>query len=160
MDLHIVLVALAALVGGGLVWLIATSATSPGVRRSTLALAIIQVALFYAATSDLLGRPKPVEIELLSSRLERSEVLAQHLRQDEAIFLWLRAKTGGDPIAYRLPWSEQTARQLYEAGQQVEQQGGSVELTMQGEDGTEGGEGGDPTVGWVPPTAPPPKPQR
>lgn len=154
MDLHVVLVTVTALVCGGLIWLSATTATGRGTRRLVLLLAVVQVALFYVATADLLGRPKPVSVELVSARLEHSEVLAHHLRQGEAIFIWLRPEIGDDPISYQLPWSERTARDLHEASGQAEERGGTVQLTMPGEDGTEGGE---PSVGWTPPVAPPPK---
>lgn len=154
MDLHVALVGVAALVGGGLVWLTATSATGRPARRGILVLAIVQIALFYVATADLLGRPKPVSVELLSGRLDRSEVLAHHLRQGKAIFVWLRPEIGDDPISYRLPWSERTARDLHKATQQAEEGGGTVQLTMPVDGGTEGGE---PSVGWTPPIAPPPK---
>ena len=90
----------------------------------------------------------------MSGRLEQSEVLAHHLRQGEAIFVWLRPEIGDDPISYRLPWSERTARDLHEASQQADERGGTVQFTMPTDDGTEGGE---PSVGWAPPVAPPPK---
>lgn len=157
MDLHVVLVGLAAVTGAGLVWLTATTATRPTARRAALLLAVAQVALFYAATADLLGRPKPIEVEVFESRLANAQVLAHNLRQDEAIFLWLRPAPGDDPIAYRLPWIERTARQLHAAGQKAEAEGGSVQFTVPGDDGTDGGE---PSVGWVPEAALPPKPRR
>lgn len=157
MDLHVVLVGVAALVSAGLVWLTATTATGPVVRRSVLLLAAVQIGLFYLATADLLGRAKPVPVEVFEGRLTDAEVLAHHLRQDEAIFLWMRPTEAGDPIAYRLPWLERTARELHEAGQKKESDGGSVRFRIRGEDGTEGGE---PSVGWAPPPASPPKQRR
>lgn len=154
MDLHVVLVAGTALVCGGLIWLCATTLAGRGTRRWVLLLALVQVALFYVATADLLGRPKPVSVEFVAGRLDQSEVLAHHLRQDQAIFLWLRPEIGDDPISYQLPWSERTARELHEASRQAEERGGTVQLTMPVGDGTEGGE---PSIGWTPPIAPPPK---
>lgn len=157
MDLHVVLVSATALVCGGLIWLSATVETARGTRRWVLLLAIVQVALFYVATADLLGRPKPVSVEVISARLQRADVLAHHLRQGQAIFVWLRPDVGADPISYELPWSDSTARSLHEATQQAEERGGTVQLTMPADDGTEGGE---PAIGWTPPIAPPPKERR
>ncbi|HEY9566467.1 MAG TPA: hypothetical protein VIR38_00135 [Thalassobaculum sp.] len=154
MDLHVVLVSGAALICGVLIWLSATTATGRGARRWILILALAQIALFYVATADLLGRPKPVSVEFVSARLERAEVIAHHLQQDEAIFVWLQPEIGEPPVSYRLPWSEQTARDLHEAARQVEQRGGTVQLSVPVEGGAEGGE---PSIGWVPPVAPPPK---
>ena len=89
------------------------------------------------------------------ARAQPSEVLAHHLRQDEAIFVWVRRDLVDDPISYALPWSEQTARELHEAGQQAEEGGGTVQLNLpRGDDTTEGGE---LSVGWNPPAPPPPK---
>lgn len=158
MDLQVVLVGLAALSGGGLVWLSATSATEPRARRGILVLAVGLVGLFYLATADLLGRPKPVEIEAFEGRLRDTEVLAHHLRQGEAIYLWVAGEEGAEPVAYRMPWIEKTARDLHAARQQAESEGtGSVRATLRAGDGTDGGE---PTVGWVPPPADPPKYRR
>ncbi len=153
MDTHVVLVGVAALVSGSLVWLTARAVTGSAARRGILLLAVVQVAVFYVATADLLGRPKPATVELFGGRLTEAQALAYDLRQDEAIFVWARPAGATDPIAYRLPWNEQTARALYAAQQKAETEGGSVQLTMI-DDGTEGGE---PAVGWVPPAAPPPK---
>lgn len=155
MDLHVVLMVGTALVSGGLVWLAATTATEPSARRGVLALAVALVALFYIATADLLGRAKPTSIEIFRQRLEHAEVLAHHLLQDEAIFVWVVSDVGGDPVSYRLPWVEQTARDLHEASSKAEEQGGTVQLTVPPNE--QGAEGGEPSIDWAPPVAPPPK---
>lgn len=157
MDLHVVLMGLAALAAAGLVWLTSTTAAGRKARRTILLLAVTQIGVFYLATSDLLGRPKPTTVEAFKGRLTEAEVLAHHLIQDEAIYLWVRPEESDGPIAYRMPWVEQTARELHEASRKAEADGGSVRFTMRGDDGTEGGE---PSVGWTPPAAPPPKASR
>lgn len=61
--------------------------------------------------------------------------------------------SSGSGWSYTLPYDERLARQLYEAGQQAEAEGGTVRLRMG--DGTEGGEA--PAAEWEPPPPSPPK---
>lgn len=115
--------------------------------------AVLVIAAVYYGFVELPGRAKPVTIEFAKSRLQHAEVVGHHLIQGEAIFVWLRPEGEREPIAYGMPWVEKTARDLHRARGEASEGGGTVQLTMSG-----GSEGGEPSVGYVPPAAPLPKP--
>lgn len=73
-------------------------------------LACIAGAWFGAV--NLMGRARPVEHDILQ-RLEPDEIIAYTMKEGEAIWLWV---SRDEPIAYRLPWSRQTARDIHRAG--------------------------------------------
>ena len=66
-----------------------------------------------AGGSDVLGRPKPVWAELRN--VETATIVASYWHEGEAIWLWLTWPGQDEPVAYRLPWSVETADRIERA---------------------------------------------
>lgn len=94
--------------------------------------AVTVVALFlpvtYVALAELLSRPKPLQLEWHHHDLAAADVIGADLREDEAIYLWLRIEGVVEPRAYVLPWDEHRARQLYAAQREAEAEGTAVRV--------------------------------
>lgn len=88
------------------------------------AFALIQ----YAALTDLLSRPKPIQLAWSPPDPETSAVVANVMRENEAIFIWLIEEGAREPRALQLPWSEELARQLHEASRKSEETGGTLRM--------------------------------
>lgn len=97
-------------------------------KAGAVGLSAVLAVTAYASLVDLLGRPKPVEMEWASAMLPEATVVATELREPEAIYLWLRFEDQATPRAYALPWSLDTARQLQQMMQRAEQSGSSVRV--------------------------------
>lgn len=119
-----------------------------GKRRPRLAtaLAVLLAGVAYLAATEPLSHPKPVRIEMLAE-LDGAEVQWFAASPGDGIDVLLAG-----PRLYSFPWSEQLARALHEAGRQAEAAGGTVRLHM-----GDGAEGGQPSAGWEPLPAGPPK---
>ena len=115
-----------------LVALLATiSIWSPRTVRIKLAALIVSAAMMpaaYAGFSELLSKPKPVELEWMARQVAEADVVAADMQEGEAIYLWLKYPGSKTPRAYVLPWSEQAARQLHGAQQKAEQEGSGVRM--------------------------------
>lgn len=98
------------------------------IKIGALALVALFLPVTYLALGELLSRPKPLALEWHHRELATAEVLAADLREDEAIFLWLRIGDVVEPRAYVLAWDEQRARQLYEAQREAEADGTAVRM--------------------------------
>ncbi len=77
----------------------------------------------YLSLSDLLSRPKPIWLEWAHIDLAEAEVLGSHMREGEAIYVWLALPDQAAPRAYVLPWSLEMAKQLQDAGRASEETG-------------------------------------
>ncbi len=97
-------------------------------KASAVALTAALSAAAYISLIDLLGRPKPVGMELASTVLSDATVVATELQEPDAIYLWLRLDDWATPRAYALPWSLDTARQLQEMMQAAEERGSAVRV--------------------------------
>lgn len=96
--------------------LIAVKGTLSGVyRASALGLAAALMFSGYIGFAELMSRPKPVSLEWARSNTGPVKVAASHLRENEAIYLWLVFDGETEPRAYRLPWDLAMARQIREA---------------------------------------------
>lgn len=115
-----------------LVAILATiSIWSPRMVRIKLAALIVSAAMMpaaYAGFSELLSKPKPVELEWMARQVAEADVVAADMQEGEAIYLWLKYPGSKTPRAYVLPWSEQAARQLHGAQQKAEQEGSGVRM--------------------------------
>ena len=70
--------------------LIAVKGTLSGVyRASALGLAAALMFSGYIGFAELMSRPKPVSLEWARSNTGPVKVAASHLREKEAIYLWL-----------------------------------------------------------------------
>ncbi len=96
--------------------------------------ALLTVAVFlptaYAALAELLGRPKPVDLEWAGRGLAEAAVLGAEIREGEAIYLWLGLEGVAEPRSYALPWSDRLARQLHEARREAEAEGSDLRMRL------------------------------
>ena len=94
--------------------------------------ALVIVALFlpaiYVSLVELLSRPKPVTLEWRQGGLAEAKVIGADLREGEAIFVWLRLPDVIEPRAYRLPWDQKLAEQLYGAQREAKSRGTGVHV--------------------------------
>ncbi len=94
--------------------------------------ALVCAALFlpvgYAALNDILSRPKPMQLETAHKELQDVAVISSLMREDEGIYLWLQLPEVDEPRSYKLPWSDEAAKQLHKAQQNAEQNGTNVQM--------------------------------
>ncbi|HET6469771.1 MAG TPA: hypothetical protein VFG43_15460 [Geminicoccaceae bacterium] len=117
---------LAAVLGSFAVW----SPRRLRVKATALCAAGLFMPLGYAGFADLLSRPKPVEFEWWLAHAEEATVLSSHVREGEALYLWLKVEGSDEPRAYRLPWNRQLAQQLQDASREAESNGSGVRMRL------------------------------
>ena len=103
-------------------------------RRRMKVVALILVALFmpisYLAMVDLLSRPKPMSMEWSPPGKDDAKLLGAKMEEDVAIYIWVQRDGAREPRAYKLPWSEEMARQLHESQRSAERDGSDVQVRM------------------------------
>jgi hypothetical protein len=101
-----------------------------GFARRTLSVGIfvLLIALVYGGAIELLGRPKPLQLEWRSAA--DAQVVSAVPVENRAIYVWLLLPDSSEPCAYVLPWSLQTAQRLQDAMSQAEADGTAVRMTM------------------------------
>ena len=109
--LFVPLVLVAALLANIAIW----SPRRMWLKLSALAAAAVFMPLGYASLSELMSRPKPVALEWLRRELTEATLLGASMRENEAIYLWLKVPEVDEPRAYTLPWSRPLAEQLQRA---------------------------------------------
>ena len=96
--------------------------------------AIVATALFiptiYFSYADLLSRPKPTDLEWWNRDAGEATVISAKLREGEAIYLWIEMPASDEPRAYRLPWAQELAKQLYGAQREAETRGTKVKMRL------------------------------
>lgn len=96
--------------------------------------AVVATALFipaiYLSYADLLSRPKPVSIEWWHQDASEATVVASRLREGEAIYLWIEMADSDEPRAYKLPWQQQMAKELYGAQREAQAMGTKVQMRL------------------------------
>lgn len=97
------------------------------VKVGALALSALLMASSYGGFLELMGRPKPTTLEWVS-QVEEATVVGVRMREGEAIYLWLELGTPSEPRSYVIPWSEEEARELQEAMEEAESNGGQVRM--------------------------------
>ncbi len=122
--LYLVVVVLAAALAGIAVW----APRRLAVRAGAVVLAGLLVALSHAALSELLGRPKPTSLEWAKAQADEAQVLAADMRENVAIYLWLRLAAADEPRAYRLPWNRSDAEDLQKALREARRQNTGVRM--------------------------------
>lgn len=94
--------------------------------------ALVATALFiptvYMSYSDLLSRPKPATLEWFHRDASEATVVGSKLREGEAIYLWIELAEADEPRAYRLPWEQELAKQLYGAQREADANGTKVKM--------------------------------
>lgn len=99
-------------------------------KSAAIVLTVGLVGTGYSTTVELLGRPKPVDIEWSGHDLAEARVIAAEMREDVAIYVWLGIDGEEEPRSYVLPWSDEAAQQLHGAMQQAEEEGGEVQMSQ------------------------------
>lgn len=100
------------------------------IKLAALATAACFLPVAYVGFAELLGRPKPAELEWSRSGQEDATVLAARMREGEAIYLWLGFADLGEPRSFVLPWNEAMARELYGAQGEARESGGEVRVRL------------------------------
>ncbi len=103
--------------------------------------AVLATALFiptiYLSYADLLSRPKPASLEWWHRDASEATVVGSKLREGEAIYVWIELADTNEPRAYRLPWQQELAKQLYGAQREAEAKGTKVQMRLPFKDRTE-----------------------
>lgn len=98
------------------------------IKVSALVCAALFLPVAYIGLNDILSRPKPIQLETAHRQLEEVGVLSSLMKENEGIYLWLQLPDVEEPRAYKLPWSEETAKQLHKANQEAEAKGTEVQM--------------------------------
>lgn len=115
-------------IGSALAGLTIWSRRMMAAKVAALALTLALFGTGYATAVELLGRPKPIQIEWWGRDLTEARVIAAELREDEAIYLWLAIEGVEAPVSYALPWSLEAAKQLNGAMEEAEEEGVGVQM--------------------------------
>ncbi len=103
--------------------------------------AVVATALFiptiYLSYADLLSRPKPASLEWWHRGASEATVVGSKLREGEAIYLWIEMTDSDEPRAYKLPWQQEMAKQLYGAQREAQAKGTKVKMRLPFKDRTE-----------------------
>jgi len=96
--------------------------------------AVLATALFiptiYLSYADLLSRPKPASLEWWNSSVSEATVVGSRLREGDAIYVWIEMADIDEPRAYKLPWQQEMAKQLYGAQREAEANGTKVQMRL------------------------------
>ena len=96
--------------------------------------AVLATALFipaiYLSYADLLSRPKPVSRVGWHRNVSEATVVGSRLREGEAIYVWIEMADTDEPRAYKLPWQQEMAKQLYGAQREAEANGTKVQMRL------------------------------
>ena len=122
--LFVPLVLVAALLANIAIW----SPRRMWLKLSAVAGAAVFMPLVYASLSELMSRPKPVALEWLRRELTEATLLGASMRENEAIYLWLKVPEVDEPRAYTLPWSRPLAEQLQRAQREAKKNRNGVRV--------------------------------
>ncbi len=120
----VIATALAAVLASIAIW--SPRSLPPKIASLICATALLPVCYF--SLNDILSRPKPVQLESIHKEIAEVQVLSSVMREGEAIYVWLQIPEVDEPRSYRLPWSDETAKQLHKAQQEAEQTGTEVNM--------------------------------
>lgn len=124
------LFALAAASAAALGFLAVKSRATFGPRLAAVVLSVVLIAIFGAGFADLLGRPKPIRLELAQRQVEEADVLAARIVEGRGIYLWLGLAGQPEPRAYILPWHREHAQALQDAMRDAEKNGGQTRARL------------------------------
>ena len=129
-PLYVVIGSLAAILANIALW----APRRIWVKIGALATITALLPTVYLSLSEMLSRPKPIEIEWANRELAEATVLGAQLDEGKAIYVWLGLEGYDEPRAYTLPWDEQLAKQLHGAERSAEQNGTRVKMRLPFED--------------------------
>ena len=122
------------IVATGLVMLVIWSHHAVRAKVGALALGAALMGAGYVGFTELMGQPKPAQLEWLRSASSQGKLLASEIREGEAIYIWVRFDDNAEPVAYKVPWSQETAKRLHEASREGHERGTDVRLRWGGKD--------------------------
>ena len=106
-------------------------------KISAVAATALFIPAIYLSYADLLSRPKPASLEWWNQDASEATVVGSKLREGEAIYLWIELAGTDEPRAYKLPWHQQLAKELYGAQREAEAKGTKVQMRFPFKDRTE-----------------------
>jgi hypothetical protein len=122
--------ALVALLAAGLASIAIWSPRRLLVRIGAVALATLFLPTAWAAMSDLMSRPKPIDFEWWHQAEGEATVLSSQLREGDGVYLWLQISGAVEPRSYRLPWDRKLAEDLEKARAEAEKNGTPMMMRM------------------------------
>ena len=113
--------------------LLATIAIWSQRRTPVRTLAVVLTALFipigYLTVTELLSQPKPMQHEWFKQHVDEATLLGVSVRENQAIYLWLRLDDSLEPRYYVLPWQRQLAEKLQNLIDEAIRDGASVTIS-------------------------------
>ncbi len=100
------------------------------IKLAALATAACFLPVAYAGFAELLGRPKPADLQWSEGNHDEATVLAARMHEGEAIYLWLGFEGLDEPRSYVLPWNEAMARELHGARGEAEESGTELRVRL------------------------------
>lgn len=100
------------------------------VKAGALTCAALFMPVGYLGFSDLLSRPKPVELEWWLQQAPEATVLGSQMEEGRGLYLWLRVSGSPEPRAYRLPWDRKLAEELQTALEEAQRNGTGVQMRL------------------------------
>jgi hypothetical protein len=97
-------------------------------RAAATSLFLVLIAVLYGGSLELLGRAKPLRLELWQ-QADRAKVVAATMREGVAIYVWLEFPASDEPRAYAMPWNTQMAQELQSAMQESQANGTEVNMS-------------------------------
>ena len=123
-------------------------------KVAALAVAAGSLPVIYLAMAELLGQPKPTDLEWWHRKTAEATVVGSITREGEGIDLWLQLPGVAEPRAYTLPWSVPLAEQLESVKRGLEGTEGQLKMKFPFEPTLDDRE---PKFYAMPQPAPPPK---
>jgi hypothetical protein len=130
MSTHGLLFAVTLLLATGLAWISVSAPRRLTVRLFALAITLLFLPLAHASLAELLGRPKPIGLDMLIRLGGTATVLASSLEENERIFLWLQLEHRPEPRAFQLPWNRTMAEQLQGASEEARRQAAALRMRL------------------------------
>lgn len=94
------------------------------------------LGILFFGYSDMLGRPKSAQMELLRGGADEARILGAYFMEGNGVFLWLQLPGTEEPRYYKLPWDVKVAQSIQEAIQQnAAEHGAGVAMKLPFEQG-------------------------
>jgi len=89
------------------------------------------LGLLFFGYSDMLGRPKSTQMEILHRGADEARVLGAYFKEGDGVFLWLQLPDATEPRYYKLPWDAKVAQAIQKAiDQNAARHGGGVAMKL------------------------------
>lgn len=125
-ELQVVSAVLAAMLASIAVW----SPRRAWIKLAAVLLSVGFMPVAYAGMTDLLSKPKPVRLEWAAAATESATVLGAQIKENDGIYLWLQMEGAAEPRYYKLPWDQETAKQLQKAMREAEKNHSGMAMNL------------------------------